>query len=237
MINGLDSGASALDLFSRQQELISSNLAHLNTPGHKRVLFAFLEKSQTTNGETTALPGIQVDRAATDFSQGNLKTTGRPLDVAISGEGFFEFEGAEESVYSRGGPLFRGPSGQLVNGDGMPILSDGNPITIPPEVSDRDIVIDISGTISANGSELGKISVVNFDENQLLQSDSQVYFRLGEAQIVGGEDFQIIQGARELSNAHPVTELISLIVGSRHHESANRVMKAISDALQQSTRE
>lgn len=237
MINGLYSGASALDVFGRQQELIASNLAHLNTPGHKRMLFSFLENSESVNEESTSRPGTSVEGFSTDFSQGNLKPTGRPLDVAISGDGFFEFERVNENVFSRGGPLFRDPTGKLVNAEGLAILSEGESISIPLEVSDRDIVIDISGTISANGEELGKISVINFDDNQLLESDTQTFFRQGEAEIVEEGEFQILQGSRELSNAHPVTELITLIVGSRRHESANRVMSTITDALKQSVRE
>ncbi|MFK7765635.1 MAG: flagellar hook-basal body protein [Mariniblastus sp.] len=237
MINGLYSGATALDIFSRQQELISSNLANLQTPGHKRMLFTFNERNKESDGLKTVRPGTQVKTFATDFSQGHLKTTQRPLDVAISGDGFFEFQNGEESVYSRGVPLFRGPEDQLVNGDGMPVLSNGNPISIPREVSDRDITIDTAGVISANGSELGQLNVINFDDNQLLESDSQTYFRQGDATIVEDGDYQVIQGARELSNSHPVTELISLIIGSRHHEAANRAMRAMSEAIQQSVRE
>ena len=132
--------------------------------------------------------------------------------------------------------LFRDAEGQLVNGDGLPILDGGSPISIPPDVSDHDLVIDASGTISANGSEFGKLAVVNFDDNQLLRSDSQTYFSAGTAIATPSEDVTIVQGTRELSNAHPVTELISMIIGSRHFESAQRAIRTISETIQQSAR-
>lgn len=237
MINGLYSGASALDIFSRQQELVSSNLAHLNTPGHKRMLFSFQEQSDSSGDKQASRPGTNVDQFVTDFSEGRLEPTGRKLDLAIRGDGFFEYQSNNGKVYSRSGILSRDPTGQLINSDGLPILNDGNPIIIDPAVSELDIVIDESGSIWANGSELGQVSIVAFDDNQLLESQTQTYFRKGEAEMVDTAGAKILQGNRELSNAHPVNELISLIVGSRHHELAQRAIRTISETIQQAIRE
>ncbi len=236
MINGLYSGATALDVFSRQQELISSNLAHLNTPGHRRVLFSFQEKSAATDQATQNLHGMDVNETGIDFSQGRLEQTGRPLDVAISGDGFFAYQGENETMYSRSGVLFRATDGRLVNGDGMPILAGGSPIVIPPEVSERDVSIDATGLVFANGTEVGQLTLTQFDDNQLLESDSSTYFRAGQAAETPGDPARIAQGMRELSNASPVTELISLIIGSRHFEAAQRAMRTISDTIQENVR-
>jgi flagellar basal body rod protein FlgG len=236
MINGLYSGASALDIFSRQQELIASNLANLNTPGHKRQLFSIQEQSVDPGNRQAARPGASVSQFATDFSQGRHEPTGRALDIAIKGDGFFVYQGQTEQLYSRNGVLFRDEQGQLVNGDGLTIVGDGGPIQIPQDVSDHDLMIDPSGSISANGAEFGKLSVVTFNNNQLLKSDSQTYFRAGTAIATPSQDVTIAQGTRELSNAHPVTELVSMIIGSRHFESAQRAIRTISETLQQAAR-
>jgi len=236
MINGLYSGASALDVFSKQQELIASNLAHLNTPGHRRVLFSFKQQSDPTGDQPGARPGTTIDRATLDFTPGRREATERSLDIAISGEGFFVYQGAEGEIYSRSGVLFRDQQGQLVNGDGLPILSDGSPVTIPPNVPDRDIVIDSAGNVSAGENQIGNLSLVTFDDNQKLVSESGTYFRAGNAIGTPAESTTIIQGARELSNAHPVSELISLIVGSRHFEAAQRAIRTMSETIQESMR-
>jgi flagellar basal body rod protein FlgG len=237
MINGLYSGATALDVFSRQQELISSNLAHLNTPGHRRVLFSFEEKNVTPDQEMQSAPGMKVNETGIDFSQGRLESTGRPLDVSIQGDGFFEYQGeGEQKFYSRSGVLFRGNDGQLVNAEGMPILSGGSPVVIPPEVPDRDLMIDADGNVFAGQNEIGKLTLTQFDDNRLLESDSTTYFQIGQATPEPGEPAMIVQGMRELSNAHPVTELISLIIGSRHFEAAQRAMRTISDTIQENVR-
>jgi flagellar basal-body rod protein FlgF len=236
MINGLYSGATALDVFARQQELVSSNLAHLNTPGHRRMLFSFEEKNQAIGNESKRVPGTEVNQIGVDFSQGRHESTGRQLDLAIKGDGFFAYQGENEMVYSRSGVLFRDPGGQLVNGDGLPILNDGSPIVVPTNISERDLVVDSAGTVFANGAEIGKITVVQFDDNQLLSSENSTYFRAGAAQPSPGEDVTIHQGMRELSNAHPVSELINLIIGSRHFEAAQRAIRTISETIQENVR-
>lgn len=236
MINALASGASALDIFSRQQELVSSNLAHLNTPGYRRMLFSFHEGPAAGANSAVTNEGASSGPAATDFSPGRFEATDRTLDLAIKGDAFFVYQGAESELYSKSGVLFRGPEGQLRNGDGLPILGDGEPIIIPPDVSDFDITIDAAGIVSANGNELGKISMVTFDDNRLLKNDSQTYFLTGNAVSSPAEDTTIEQGFRELSNATPVSELVSLIIGSRHFEAAQRVIRTISETIQESTR-
>ena len=247
MINGIYSGATALQNYSRQQEVVSSNLAHLNTPGYRRQFLTFEENVAEVDGVVGSYPGSSIRSVSTDFEAGPKKLTDRKLDVSLAGDGFFVYQGAEAELYSRNGVLFRNPQGQLVNGDGLPVLGQGNqPIVIPPDVSDFDLYIDPSGTISKGGTTaeggivIGQLNVVQFDNNQLLNTgggeldfNSQIYFKLGEATLAPAEDASVLQGYRELSNAHPVTELISLIVGSRGVESAQRVIRAISDAVKE----
>ena len=241
MINGIYSGATALENYSRQQEVVSSNLAHLNTPGYRRQLLTFEEHVAEVDGVVGSYPGSGVSSLATDFEAGPRKSTERKLDVSIAGDGFLVYQGEGAELYSRNGVLFRDAQGQLVNGDGLPVLGQGNaPIVIPPNVSEFDIVIDPGGAISANGTEFGQLNVVQFDNNQLLNAgggeldiDSQIYFKLGEATLTPTENASVLQGYRELSNAHPVSELISLIIGSRGVESAQRAIRAISDAVKE----
>ena len=247
MINGIYSGATALQNYSRQQEVVSSNLAHLNTPGYRRQFLTFEENVAEVDGVVGSYPGSSIRAVSTDFEAGPKKLTDRKLDVSLAGDGFFVYQGAEAELYSRNGVLFRNPQGQLVNGDGLPVLGQGNqPIVIPPDVSDFDLYIDPSGTISKGGTTaeggivIGQLNVVQFDNNQLLNTgggeldfNSQIYFKLGEATLAPAEDASVLQGYRELSNAHPVTELISLIVGSRGVESAQKAIRAISDAVKE----
>lgn len=236
MISGIYSGVTALNNYAKQQELISANLAHLNTNGYRRQVASFHERMDVSNGQATSLPGSRINQVATDFGQGVNQVTGRKLDLALSGEAFFVYQGENEKLYSRNGALYRSTDGTLVNGDGLPILDKGKPIKIPDDVSDQDISVTTDGQISANGNAIGQLSRVKFDNPQLLQSDSQVYFKIGNATASPDEETMVIQGSRELSNAHSVTELISLIVGSRNFEAGQRAIRSISDAIQENIR-
>ena len=238
MLSGIYSGASALDNQGQQQDVISSNLAHLNTPGYRRQLLSFQGKlSDGADRSSETSRDTNVRNVITDFESGVKRQTGRALDLAIAGDGFFTYDGENEKVYSKNGIVFRSPDGNLVNSDGLTLLdSEGQSIEIPSSVSDRDLNISADGQISANGATFGKISLAEFDDPQLLESNSQVYFKLGQATEIPAEDSNILQGTRELSNSQPVTELVNLIVGSRSFESAQRVIRTISDALQENIR-
>ena len=228
MLDGLYKGASALDMLTRQQETVAANIAHLNTPGYRRAVFSFAQTSDTQHtGQSAAKPSI-------DFNDGRLEATGRKLDLALRGDGFFVFESQGGKLYSRNGVLALNPeTKQLVNMDGLPILGEGGPITVEGDPS--QLTVGADGKISLGQEEIGRLSIVQFDNNKLLDTDGQIYFRAGAAQIVPTEDIQVHQGFRELSNAHPMTEMISLIVGSRHFEASQRAMRMISDTMQEAT--
>jgi flagellar basal body rod protein FlgG len=235
MFNGLYSGATALHALNRQQEATASNLAHLNTPGHRRMIFSFHERMEETE-QSPARPGMKVVEQSADFTQGRHEPTGRPLDLALSGDAFFSYQGAAGTMYSRSGVVFRNPeNNELVNGDGFPLLNDsGQPVTYDGPLSELSIGSD--GTIARRDQQFGKIGVFQFDDNRQLESENQIYFRAGSAEVSPAETFTIHQGTRELSNAHPVSELISLMVGSRHFEASQRAMLMMSDAMQENTR-
>jgi flagellar basal body rod protein FlgG len=226
MLDGLYKGASALDMLARQQETVAANIAHLNTPGYRREIFSFAQTSDTqASGESAA-------KSSVDFQDGRLEPTGRKLDLAVQGDGFFVYEGDQGKLYSRSGVLFFNPeNNQLVNGDGLPILGENGPITIDGELS--QLVVGADGTISVGQEQIGKLSIMQFDNNRLLQSEGQIYFRAGTAQATDAEGVQVQQGVRELSNAHAVTEMIALIVGSRHFEASQRAIRMISDTMQE----
>lgn len=139
-------------------------------------------------------------------------------------------------MYSRNGVLTLDPvTNELVNSDGFPILNDANePVVYNGSVSRLEVASD--GLISSEGKSIGKIGVVTFDDNRLLESENQTYFRAGRAVATPATEYSVAQGYRELSNASPVTELIALITGSRSFEASQRAIRMISDSLQEQTR-
>ncbi|MEZ6095530.1 MAG: flagellar hook basal-body protein [Pirellulaceae bacterium] len=192
---------------------------------------AFEEQTHQT---LNPLTGTQIAAQQLDFSQGFLQQTGRPLDVAVSGDGFFMVQDGEDTLYTRSGKLFRTPEGNLINGDNMPVLSDGGaPLTIDPQISASEIVIGPDGTITTGANQLGKLGFVEFANNQRLTPHGQVYFKAPDDMPGTAATGQVMQGQLELANANPVTELINLIVTTRMFEAAQRSMRTISETVQQ----
>ncbi len=234
MMRGLYSGATAMDALTQQHELIASNLANINSNGFRRAVLALEERNSPDNAQ---LVGTQVAAKGIDFSEGPKQRTGRPLDVALAGDGFLSVQTPEGVRYTRAGSFHRdADSGQLVNGDGFPVLGGGGPITIDAQFSDNELTIDPSGTLSARGQVLGSLGVTAFADNQQLIPHGQVYFEAPDNLEQVAPGVQVMQGHLEMSNGQPVTELIALIMTSRMFEAAERTIRSIAETTQQNYR-
>ncbi|TWU02373.1 flagellar hook-basal body protein [Stieleria varia] len=234
MINGLYSGAAAMETLAKQQEMISANLMHVNSSGHRRTQAGIQQRFEAENLDASIDLGPEVGTLQRSFEPGRHLETGRPLDVAISGDGFLVFDVDGTEHYSRNGRLFRNPeTNLLINEEGFPIQGENGPITIDPSISDRDIAIATDGTISANGVELGRIQTAAFEDNQSLIPVGIASFIAGENSVKSDALVQLSQFNHELSNVQPVTELIALIVNSRQYEAVQKATRALSDSLQE----
>ena len=232
MINGLYSGASAMQSLAKQQELISSNLMHVNSSGHRRVLPAVRQRFDLNSPNATNDLGPEIEQVQSDFSPGHLKPTDRPLDLAIAGDGFFVFEQNGQQLLTRNGRLFRNPdSNLLVNEDGLPIQGENGTITIDAEIADSEITVAADGTVSAGDQEIGRIKTVAFADNSTLIPFGALAFTPGPNSVESDEAVNISQFHHELSNVQPVSELIALIVNTRQHEAVEKATRALSDTL------
>ena len=238
MLNGLYSGASALNMIAKQQELISSNLMHLNSSGHRRLEGTVHQRFDPDTQDGRIFLGPEVKTINTDFQAGRMDQTGRPLDAAIQGDGFFAFDNNGTEYLSRNGRLFRdAQSNVLVNDKGFPIQGQNGNITINNNVADRDIAIATDGTISAAGNVLGQIKTVTFTDNQSLQAVDSMGFNRSDSSVESDAPTLVSQFQHELSNVQPVSELVALIVNTRQHEAVQKASTAISDTLRDYIRE
>lgn len=234
MIRGLYAGATAMDALTQQHELIASNLANINSNGFRRAVLAMEERRTPDNKQ---LVGTKVSSKGIDFSEGPKNRTGRPLDVALAGDGFLSVQTPDGVRYTRAGSFHRDPTnGTLINSDGFAVNGAGGPLTIDAEFSDNELTIDPSGTVSARGQVIGTLAVTTFADNQQLQPDGQVYFAAPENLEQVPTNVQVLQGHLEMSNAQPVTELIALIMTSRLFEAAERSIRSIAETTQQNYR-
>ncbi len=175
-------------------------------------------------------------------SQGDLRQTGRPLDVAIEGRGFYPVNlPGGEVAYTRDGALKIDAEGTLVTAEGYTLAGD---IQIPPDA--QNITIGADGTVSVvvpgetTPVEAGQIQLAAFANESGLEAMGRNLYRETSASgtaVVGapGENGSgtLAQGTLELSNVNVVEEMIDLISGQRAYEINSRVIKAADEMLAQ----
>jgi flagellar basal-body rod protein FlgG len=222
---------------------IANNLANVNTTGYKRDALAFrdtfimfahdriMEPVANVRSEKLfpdpkhmARPRLAV--SLTDFSQGSLSATSDPLDVAISGEGFFTVRAPQGDYYSRNGHFKLTPDGTLITEQGFPVLGDGGELTIPEGA--RDVLIAEDGRIFADGVEAGQISMVSVDDlSKLEKLGGNMYRARTGAQVeeIEASGF-MVQGFLEKPNVDVVYEMVNMIEAQRQFEAYQKVMQS-----------
>ena len=148
-------GLSRQVALARNLEVVANNVANLNTTGFKGENTLFEEflrspasESQSTRGGQAPISFVQDRGVWHDFGQGSVQATGNPLDVAISGDAFLVVQSPNGERYTRNGAFQISANGQLVTGDGLPVLGDNGPITFQP--GDRNIAISKDGRVTVN---------------------------------------------------------------------------------------
>ena len=166
-----------------------------------------------------------------DFRPGTIQQTGNALDVAIMGKGFLavQLPGGGEG-YTRAGTLRIGEGGILESPQGFPVLGDGGPITVPPDVN---VTIAKDGTISATPTSgksavnvLGRLKLVNPPESALLRGDEGLFRLRPGADAPADANVVVAPGAIEGSNVNAVDLLISMISHARLFETHMKLLQS-----------
>ncbi|MBI1263086.1 MAG: flagellar basal-body rod protein FlgF [Rhizobiales bacterium] len=230
MENALLIGLSRQMVMSRQMSTIANNIANMNTPSYKAENMLFEEyvmKNATEQSPDKTLSFVQDYGQTRDMSDGSLETTGNPLDIAITGQGFFKVQTPGGTQYTRNGHMQLDDQGQLVNSNGDPILSDaGSPITFATD--EKSITIARDGTITTSAGTRGKLAVVSFDNMQAMKNEGQSMMSTTQAEIPA-TGVRLIQGAVEGSNVKPILEMTNMIEVQRSYERARKLIETADD--------
>jgi flagellar basal-body rod protein FlgG len=257
MIRALYTAASGMSAQQLNLDNIANNLANASTVGfqQRQVQFAdLLYQNQVSPGsaasqQTTNAAGLQVGLGVRPTNteviqtQGDFTTTGSPLDLAISGEGFFQILLPNGSTgYTRAGSFHLDAQGNMVTQDGNP-LQPG--VTIPPDATAVNIASDGTVTVTQPGqtqaSQVGAMQLAMFINPGGLNSvGNNIYLETTASgnPIIGNPGGTegigtIQQGMTEESNVSVVDEFVQMIVAQRSYESNSRVVKAADEMLQQ----
>lgn len=229
MIRGLYDAGQALQLASTHQELLAENLANATTPGYRRQGLSFEKLFEAArNGTVTNRINY------TSFASGAVQQTNNPLDVAISGDAFFVVDGPNGPVYTRNGSFQIGPQGDLQTRTGLRVRGQGGNLTVPREAG--QIVINSEGVILADGAEVGRLQIARFDNPQQLRRVGTTLFEGPAPQSPEPGSYRVEQGFREGSNVDPVLEMVTMMVGMRQYEAAERALRALGESIALQTR-
>lgn len=237
MLRGLYRVAGAMETVSRNHEIVSENLVNAATPGYRRQGMVF-EVGRSADPDAPGPEPRGAGRAATSFAYmdpGSLQKTDNPFDAALSGDAFFTLQGPNGPIYTRNGSFQLGVNGQLQSrGGGYTVTGEGGPITIPRDASSISIAGD--GTVSADGTTIGKLRLANFQDPASLTRVGPTLFEGPNPQAPAAGSVRVEQGFRESSNVQPVREMVSMMMGMRFYEAAQKAMQSMSDAVAQNTR-
>lgn len=224
---------------NKQQELLASNLAGSNLAGFKgrHLVSADFEKEmKSTTERIVGAEGVSPRDVETDFAQGNLKHTGRSLDFAISGDGFFQAIAEDKNeLLTRNGNFMVDEEGFLTTQEGHKVDGLNGPIRFDDQVNIQEVYADDQGMLRIRGlvgeQELGQLRIVNVEETSDLSRASASYYLAGEDQDVETmkEGFKISQNYVEAANLSPVQEMATMIQSVREFEMGQRMMKMVSE--------
>ncbi len=229
--SGLQSRMEALDM-------VANNLANTTTGGFKldREFYSLFTAAENEGDETsTKLPLIQ--KQWTDFSQGVLAPTGNPLDVALSGKGFFAVNGPAGPLYTRNGSFQLSATGQLTTSEGYAVRDvNGQPIQTQ---SQDPLEITPDGSITQDGQAIAQLQVVNFKDPSTLQKMGNSYFLPSDPKDVptAAADTTVVQGKTENSNVAPAESAVRLVGLMRQFEMLQKAITITSDMNKQALTE
>ena len=222
--------SSSINALMREYETITNNLANVSTAGDKRRCNAFSKSLQgQMSGADKNLAGSIELNSSIDFSQGNLSETGRMLDFALYGKGFFVIETPNGPLYTRNGIFHTNQNGQIINSQERIVAGEGGPITIPSDVGIPQVSVSSDGSISAGNTTIGKFQLVDFEDNEdkLVPTGDSCY-RMPDKNIqpVAAENIIVKQGNQEVSNVKMIEELVDMIMVSRLYEANMKFIAA-----------
>lgn len=219
---------SQQDALQRQMSVVAQNIANVNTTGYKSndMLFEdFLVKPDKKFSHHMVL-----DRATLrNTAQGTFIKTENPLDMAISGKGYFAVQTPQGTQYTRQGTFQMDAEGNIVTADGYPVLSGGgSTIAIPTNAQSVEIGLD--GTISTENGKIGRMQVVKFNNEQLMKQTYGGFYQTDEAAEVD-EEAQLHQGMVESSNVKSIQEMTHVIQIQRAYERVARLIDGENQRL------
>jgi flagellar basal body rod protein FlgG len=239
---GLYQSASALSALERWQDAVSQNITSSQTNGYRKRTVNF---STTTTGQILTDPQGRIGSDSTfetlfpkvntgiNYAIGQTQPTRNELDVAISGEGFFEVQMPDGThAYTRDGEFRMRSDRTIVTTSGAEVLTEaGAPMVMLP--NGKPLVVNHDGSVFQGDVSLGRISVQKFADNAQLRPIAGGFFvPTGGSAPEPVQNPELIQGYVESSNVTPLREMVDLVLIARAYEANQKIITTIDQQMQ-----
>lgn len=217
-----------------RQATIANNLANVNTTGFRGEYAA----AETLWMKGAGLPGratVSGEVTGADMNAGAVTETGRDLDVALNNDGLLAVQAKDGSeAYTRRGDLQMTDSGLLTTGDGMPVLGEGGPITLPPADSvsispDGQVWIVPAGGNAANPQAVDKLKLVSPGGSKIAKGLDGLFRVMGDGTLPADPDARLTAKSLEGSNVNATQALVDMIDASRSWEAQIKMLTTAQD--------
>lgn len=244
MLRGIYVAATGMLNEERRLDVIANNIANADTTGFKRsvtVNESMASLLLRRLGDGPAAPAIgtlglgvaQAD-ARPVFTQGGFRFTGRDLDLALAGDGFFAVETAGGVRYTRDGAFSVSADGYVVTADGNRVLGATGPLQVGTA---GKVTISESGEVAVDGAVKGRLRLAAFPPGTDLRREGDNRFRVADGTAERPATAGVRAGYLEQANVQPVREMVEMISVMRAYEANQRAVKAHDETLGQAVTE
>ncbi len=229
MDNTTNIALSRLAAQQRAMDVVANNLANAATPGYRaeRTVFAdWLVRepagAEPPGGRTLAF--TQTRATYRERAEGTLSQTGNPLDLALSGEGWFTVQTQAGTRLTRAGRFTLQKDGTVTDGAGNPLLdTNARKLTLSP--ADTDLTVKADGTLRSQNGVIGQIAVVTPNDPNRITAEGGRLFR-ADVPTTPVAHPKILQGAVEDSNVQPIAEITRMISTERDFQFVTQMVEA-----------
>jgi len=202
----------------RQMDVVANNLANASTPAFKGEEMLFSQYLVRPSGQRSPIAFVQDAGTVRDLREGPITQTGNPLDLAISGHGYFAVQTPLGVRYTRNGHFQLDSQGQIVTSQGYPVLTNsGQPLVVPANTHGITVATDGTVSVGQDGSgqqaALGQLQLVDFPAPQAVTPAANGLWVTDQTPQPATATVQ--QGMLEQSNVQPVVELTRMLSVAR----------------------
>ncbi|NLL73527.1 MAG: flagellar hook-basal body protein [Clostridiales bacterium] len=247
MVRGLYTAYTGMANEQKRLDVIANNLANAATVGYKEenvtnqafdevLTIKIRDESEAYNNRPIGrmTPGVKLGESYTSYTQGSLRSTEQPYNLALEGKGFFAISvtdraGNTDIKYTRNGLFTMTKDGHIVDTDGNHLMGESGELQIPTD--SVDVVVDATGAIYADGNYVDTLLLADFEDyNYLVKSGDTMYETL-EGALIMPATASVRQGYTEQSNVNVVSEMVDMISVTRAYEANQKVIQSIDQTL------